>query len=351
MKKRARALVVLGAIVLSCACNALFPLSDYEGVVDATEGVPDASTAKEVEAPPPDLHHVPPPPSEGEGGDESFDLIVTHFDIRKQAGKGFDLDGVQTCPGAPSCTSTTTHCDGDGGIDNALAPLVDVLANALAGEQLFNLDARIRQGGSSIIISVRGYNGEANDKSVSVRLYVADGLEPLEVPDAGYLGGGVRKLDPSWLHPGSGVVPRLSGEGYVTNGTLVFRLAQEVLPIGEVELPIFHPTFVGNLRRLAVGQYAFEDGFAVGTVQGDALLRELARHAHACNGDVVDDDLVRQISFFVCPQRDVRYGNDTLPTCNALSAAIGIGGQPVTIGEIGKAGAGPQHCERAITCP
>ncbi len=109
--------------------------------------------------------------------------------VKKQVGsqQSYDLDGVCTChpdQAATACKrpafANEPVCDGPRGEDNATADLF-AAAIDLAGPMNTNLSsttqsADIETGGWSLLIRVRGYNGQADDAKVSVSIHPSPGF-------------------------------------------------------------------------------------------------------------------------------------------------------------------------------
>ena len=104
-------------------------------------------------------------------------------DQQADSGKplGFDLDGVCTCPGTESCAplkGAPSHCDLDGGRDNAGGALIATLGSISAN--LFDtsgVNARLKSGFYGLVIRLRNYDGTSDDPRVEVSVYISGGPE------------------------------------------------------------------------------------------------------------------------------------------------------------------------------
>jgi hypothetical protein len=95
---------------------------------------------------------------------------------------GYDLDGVCSCYGDEgSCVAaefvTADTCDGPGGRDNSAARLIAIIYSVAPGTSSAQTSANIEAGDWSLLVRVRGYNGESEDDQVDVSLYPSNGLD------------------------------------------------------------------------------------------------------------------------------------------------------------------------------
>jgi hypothetical protein len=152
------------------------------------------------------LATVPPRPGTEDGdGEQSFvfalqSLVVNPGPDAGQEPRGYDMDGVATCPGPPSCIldDAAPACDGPGGRDNAALDVVRSVGIDLDGRTAVNF----AEGYSGVLVTVRGYNGGKNDRQVTVSLYN-------EARSQGTIDGGTGP-DPD----GGFVRPRYDGTDY-----------------------------------------------------------------------------------------------------------------------------------------
>ncbi len=165
---------------------------------------------------------------------------------------GLDLDNTCTCPGAPTCTGTSSKatCDLDGGADdNGGIFFAEYALLDPAGFSDMGLSTAVTTGANGLLYRVKNYNGQPNDTQVTVIAYESSGIHD---NDGGVLtpvldGTDVWTIAPNSLLGGDSVDGGASCEGndsvciptffdtkaYVVNGTLVAHLD--------------HPFFVGYL--------------------------------------------------------------------------------------------------------
>jgi len=106
---------------------------------------------------------------------------------------GFDLDHACTCEkdlkgGINACAAKSTQCDQDGGIDNQLPAALNLLLVAMPNadvDEVLTVNKRIAAGDSAIIITLRGYNGLANDTAVTAVVRGVARPELAANPDGG----------------------------------------------------------------------------------------------------------------------------------------------------------------------
>lgn len=180
---RARAVVAMGLPLLGVgmACEALVGIDEHRFEVPPPPDVVD-----------PCVHVGPPGPPDADLTDDSNEpTLVFAFSgvdttARQEDGTplGFDLDDTCSCSplagtkhdGGFSCTppgDPAEHCDGDGGIDNALAMLADSVSNLLTREEL---DSELRCGETSILLLLNDYNRLPDDAEVTVQVIESTGL-------------------------------------------------------------------------------------------------------------------------------------------------------------------------------
>jgi hypothetical protein len=333
-------------IVAGASCGLLLDLHSP----DARELPPldDAATRD------PCVHAAPPPlpDTEDEGEDvPPFWLALRSFDLASANGglPGFDLDGVCTCDGlpntafdaSPSCvprSSARTHCDLEGGVDNAFgeafAPYAAIFDSQRAGQL-------IADGRATVLIYIAGYNGKANDRSVKVGFARTDGIytdqcDPnLVVDDAGPGLGASSKYagiyTPSWrgCDPWHGEpsqlsnegIPKSMGSGYVNDYRLVVRSLDDIpFFMGNVEATVHEPIVDAKLEKTSSPQrFRIRNG----TIAGRVMLGDIGRIVFV--GQVGGGALCEQPAAFrsimdtLCPNID-----------SAESASLDHQGRPCT---------------------
>lgn len=286
------ALAVAVPVMLAAACTLANPLEEYGRGSDKDAGVEAAVDASGVDAADagcarsrwPDR----PTADDGPGDIEIINALTTFgTEADPDAGpatvRGYDLDGVCTCPEAESCKTRAgarTQCDEPGGVDNAggqllttVAALVDTKANA---------NQRLRSGDYGFVIRVRGYNGGANDPQVEVAVFMSNGADGIQdggiPPRPNYDGNDLWTIDPKSLAGGTGppYVPKfVDAKAYVTNHVLV-ATADFPLRLGpRMSVDLVGSVITGTLTKDAVG-YRIDDGIIAGRVEARSLLTNLA---------------------------------------------------------------------------
>jgi hypothetical protein len=216
---------------------------------------------------------------------------------------GFDLDGVCTCDptdvseheGGVSCTPTAQpaivgSCDDDGGIDNALAHLLDRASQLPGVGVLDNAGTGITCGRQTIVYRLSNYNGLANDPDVAVTILVSAGIHAPHL-DGGEVDGAACNVDEKAFDGGAAYPAKFDGtdvwssttgsppelqSGWVTNYELVIdgrpmgganpRLLP--IPFGSRIITVGSPILVAHLVPLAAdGQVLPTD--AAGNIQGN----------------------------------------------------------------------------------
>jgi hypothetical protein len=191
-------------------------------------------------------HRGPPavPIDAPTGATENFVVAMRSVDLREGAGAspvGFDLDKTCSCQGEPSScreASKTPLCDLDEGIDNAATGLFRLIQTAVGGTDKFGssfFSGEANTGIWSILMRVRGYNGQADDDQVEFDFYPTAG--GVDKPD-----GGVAAWDglDSWpisttaLADGKTVddAKFKNLQAYVSNHVLVASLPQSSFTLG-----------------------------------------------------------------------------------------------------------------------
>jgi hypothetical protein len=133
--------------------------------------------------------HPPKPPSGGGGGSTELVLALHQMDLGEvmtlPASKnvGFDIDGSCTCPAAPTCAEPTwasaSHCDNDGGRDNAVGQAFNLINASFGGVPIISsveFSQQATNGSWSLLFRVRDYNDKADDAQVRVAVYLTPGL-------------------------------------------------------------------------------------------------------------------------------------------------------------------------------
>ena len=131
-------------------------------------------------------------PPEAPGNDDGSDNLKLVFAVdalyigsAPDAGTigsvGYDLDGTCTCPGPASCLSAPLKgggdagpkCDGDGGIDNGGAQLIQTIVQSAGGDG--DANEKITAGASGLLFQLAAYNGGMNDTQVQLTFFATGG--------------------------------------------------------------------------------------------------------------------------------------------------------------------------------
>ncbi|MDB5214687.1 MAG: hypothetical protein JWO86_2614 [Myxococcaceae bacterium] len=230
--KRSRALVVLAMIALpGVACQAIVGIHDHDFTVPAAEAsAVDAFVEASAEAAPARCPVGNVPPTKPDRPDDSvmrsFTFAVSRTSLRGTdatgAAVGFDIDDVCTCDprddsvhagglscGLPAAPYRAGACDEDGGIDDALGGAlvqVEKFASVFgfpSADEAVNLD--IGCGRHTVLYTLEGYNGLADDPVVTVTGYQTVGIH--ELADGGADGDGGFAGDASACPPYDGGAP------------------------------------------------------------------------------------------------------------------------------------------------
>jgi len=249
---------VIAAVTCVVACEQLLDLREPNQFSAADAGVDALPVEAASDAFPPDPCAAGPelPPATGLDDDPDTELppqafVVWRFRFDTDGGvAGFNLDNECRCAGSgvPPCVprgdKADVLCDGDGGVDNALA--------IVSRTTLFKdkqADEVVTTGTRALLLVLSGYNGRLNDRSVRVSLGGTPGLysdkgcdgKPRGRVPMGTDNSGTREADggpspttftPTWdgcdeWYVARGDIDPKTGDflrgvtGYVTNGQLV----------------------------------------------------------------------------------------------------------------------------------
>ncbi len=304
---------------------------------------------------------APRPPTTPQGPSTSQHVVLRRVNPFLDAGRGFDLDCVNTQCGAPEGTPETSlscvpragaQCqdviDDVGGIDNQVV--------ALGARRAARLDQTryhefVDTGQAGIVIALLGYSGEADDSDVSVAIFPTGGClennrcENLADASVGapreprFNGCDVYWGDPD--HVNSFGLPIKTSPGYVRGYTLVVRgpvpgwayygsrpVAVEGQILEAVLSRVDVPDGGGALRFAMRGTFA-------GRVAPDEILRVFGEQKNADGGDnrplcfQSSWDLIRQV---VCMNVDLpALGAKATDPCSALSFQFDFEGAPILL--------------------
>ena len=360
-----RSRVVAVAGVTLCAFRAC---AVYDAGLLESAPAPDADAAADArrDAPNDDggdgcAHRLPPPRpthASANAGTLEFVAAIQKVDMgsAESAKLGYDLDKTCTCPGPDSCkpaAGANSRCDLPGGADNAGGALFSLLSQL--GGSTFNLNdvsKTFTTGSGSMLIGVRGYNGEFDDDRVELSVFVSLGISPL--PDDGgafvppkHDGNDTWSVDVQSVVGGAAATPpyastNVDANAYVSGGELV----------GTVDFPF---VLAGNAAGLALnlkgsvvtaklaasnGSYALTDGIVAGRWATRTLLTSmqylrdpLATSRSLCGTDPTYLAIKDQICKSTDLASDVAGDNTNAP-CAAISVAVGFDAEPAKIGAL-----------------
>lgn len=327
------------------ACSVL---TSFDGIAPHPPLGPDADTDANVADGPAAtdagcaLSRWPPPPTladpQVDVGELTSALTRLHVLDAVAAGtqEGFDLDGLCTCPDRAACVGNKPGepCDlADGGVDNAGEGLFRLFQSQGVALDDTGLRTGIVEGQYGIVIQLSGYDGEADDPDVAVRIFNAagvngDGGRPRED------GSDEWTVDSeSLLDVGKGLPAYFSTRAYVSGGTLVAEVARLVvrarLPTGKnawslLQIEITNARVVAHIGARSGSGVALESGHIAGRMSLSSVLAQGMR-----SGVCRDSGVYDALKPVVCAARDLpldpsKDGRDT--PCDALSIGIGFDG-------------------------
>jgi hypothetical protein len=209
-------LVCIGLVTLGVGCSFALDFGGYSAHVDDAQ-----------------CRGAPPTQPSGATAGKDVDGLVAAFSFMSLEGKdrngaplvlGFNLDGYCACPDTRTCKpgvfsfgsdggSTTAQCD-----DNtASQTLVNNIRTFQPAFSDVGFNEALRQGVFSQLLRLRSYNGLPDDPDVFV-----DFINGLAL--AGDGGAPTFKGNDTWLQePTTNQVPRYTGNGWVSGGTLVAK--------------------------------------------------------------------------------------------------------------------------------
>lgn len=361
---------------LAVACGSVFALfaTDACTIVNGLTVESDASGGDASDAGPPDVDTCKHAfETKQKAGAPSSDLdteqiIIVTKDITlgiPPSGDDFepisyDLDGFCTCyPHPESCISNIKEnpkpaCDfdGGGGQDNAGQAL---LSRAAIASSEFNFAAAanesVNKGGRAVLIYVDGYNGQPDDAKVEVGVLVSPGL--LDAAD--------KRMKPTFTASDQWSVDMQSAfdkdgkiiplvlirNAYVAGNTLVARLDDVTVPVGEVALlrlsdAIFEAKIVAlpggghtiTETRFA-GRWAIKEAARV--IGSFEASRDAGRICETAKKDLQTAALYEFVKGYLCDAADLRVApreDGRGLACDAISLAVKSSAAPAKLGKL-----------------
>lgn len=315
----------------------------------------------------------PSPPAAADPSNEDVEVIVAvrtvdfgEGDLTSGPLVGFDLDGRCSCADdGPTCMTpepAKQACDGPQGIDNGIAELFG--AAAIFDESFTSTyhATRADAGAWSILVRIRGYNGEANDNQVQVAMFPSGGLDEdpchdgsppawdgsdawpimsvsLEGPGGGGGGGGAGGAacgDPEPAGYSLENPKYVDDAAYVTNHVLVASLPEAGIALDATGAGI---NLVGGFLTGTLEQVGGAWHLTNGTLAGRWPLADLfgAFSDLGSDGDglCTDDSTYQLIRDAICGKRDITAQiSGPTATCDAVSFGMAFQAEPAQLGVI-----------------
>jgi hypothetical protein len=328
---RARWLALVALAPLAwLACNAL------AGIDEPTVTSPGAC-----------VHNQPPaPPKNADTGDARLAFAfhrVSFGDISgpqpKPSAPGYDLDGVCTCPGDPSCKpllASFPSCDMPGGVDNAFLGLYANFSSFLSMDAV---NARLAVGQLGMLLTVAGYNGLPDDPVVDVSFLVGSSLA--NVADAAV---------PSWngtdqwnidtaSYADAGVTKAEDPVAYVAGGVLVAKLpaARLLFPISDqpLRIDVTEAVLTVRISGLDAGVAELTGGQFTGRIPVESLIGAIATLPWLAAPMLCETPAAfESVRAETCKRADIlrASGAAAAAPCDALSFVLGFEGVQVSTG-------------------
>ncbi len=288
---------------------------------------------------------------------------VAHF--------GYDLDNVCTCPGPPSCAQQeggAESCDDEAGRDDTAVKLFQALGATTPAGTL-QIDQGLSSGQYGLLLSISGYNLQADDDQVGVSFYISNGLNRAAdggIPTPQLNGSDLWTIDPGSLQNGTTqeVLQITSCAGnpkcqplftadraYVSQGSVVAHMAS--IPIsfglrsylGGATMNLSDAIIVGKLEQVNLTDglsYRLTGGTIAGRWPTSKLLSTLSTIADP----VVDGGFLCTGSYtyavirtVVCGAADISQtplndNNTPLAPCDAVSVGMQFTAVPAQLGGV-----------------
>lgn len=295
----------------------------------------------------------PDPPAEAEpGGDIEFTVAVYSVNFGDATGNpkeiGYDLDSRCTCHGeGNSCLreswATAEACDGPNGEDNAAGSLLTNMGPYFKDFGSTAWSEALLEGEWSILLRVRGYNGQPNDSKVRLDWYVPDNYD--EDKESGAVpswdGNDVWPIRATCLVEQDGGTadiekPRyFDDNAYVTNGVLVGSFTSSSFQVSADYVIEFNGTFItGTIVEGPMG-WTLEGGLMASRWKLQSLLAQVGRisllNLPVCTNHPAYPTLKAEF----CSRADIFSGLGTPTTsCDSLSAGMRFETMPAVLGTI-----------------
>lgn len=280
---------------------------------------------------------------------------------------GYDLDGRCSCgEDGLSCNTpdpSKQSCDGPGGVDNAIAELF--AAASIFQDNFtsaYHAD-RAEDGKWSILVRIRGYNGQANDDQIEVAMFPSGGLdedpchaqgtppawngsdawpimtsaleEPMGGGGAGAGGnGGCGDPEPAGY---SLEQPRyFDGAAYVSDHVMVASLPEAgvALSADGAGINLTAGFLTGRLEQSG-GAWSLREGVLAGRWALTEVFATMSSLGSDGTALCTDDTSYQLIRDAVCAKRDItaQISGPTAP-CDAVSFGMAFEAEPAQLGVI-----------------
>lgn len=303
---------------------------------------------------------VPPaPPEVDASADRDRDLLfaMNHVDFGIDAGLpfGLNLDRRCTCPGESACNrpaDAQPMCDEANGVDNATK---GVLAGLRFSQVLdeSTLNENLDGGGSRALLRLQGYNGEANDPTVTVSIYGSLGVEgPFTGTDKDRW-----RVDGETVVGGNVEQPTFRTGAWVTNSVLVAPFLDFTLRLGgdKGQSPLITKLSSGYVVA-RIDPKGTLDGVITGRWDVDSALDSIQAFT-ILDGSVAlcaGNEYFELARSAMCGATDVRTNSaeDGLNRpCNALSVHLGFSAGLASFGSVRqRTDSGIAPCPTHPTC-
>ncbi|MBX3223800.1 MAG: hypothetical protein KF795_25025 [Labilithrix sp.] len=361
--RRQRALLAAAVAGLAVvACQVVAGIEPVEKVQrDALDGGGSDARGGQADADADPCKHAVPPPEPDKDDDRDTELPPFYLALRTlnvvardgETYRGFDLDGVCTCDKRPgtasegksSCTPKLKDCDLDGGIDNRAASLFEQFApTGFSPSDAANNG--IAGGKRGLLLYIKGYNGKPNDRQVTVGAMISHGI--LDGSGCGTTSGGDRS-PPGWCgtdlwsYPVEYVKPTtkeplFQGNGYVNDGTLVFRSDLPVtMFFGGTTITFGSPIAAGRIAKNAAGLWTFD-----ALLSGRIPVTELLAATGGFNAPNDETARLCNSPFFTTVKKTLCDAVDINRTsvldfeegaCDAVSSALAFTAEQASVGD------------------
>jgi hypothetical protein len=285
---------------------------------------------------------------------------------------GYDLDGVCTCPGPPSCAredKAHESCDDKGGVDNN-AVLLFLALGAATSTGTLRIDQGLQSGQYGLLIAISGYNQQLNDDRVQVDFYVSNGLNRTSdggIPTPQLDGTDQWTIDPGSLSGNPGDVLKIPScartgqclplysddQAYVSNGFVVAKMPRPI-PIafgdrsflGGATMSLSDARIVGELSQFQLSQGGLSYQLTGGTIAGRWPTSQLLSTLSTVGDPIIDGGFLcgdsstyKVIKAVACGAADIsqNMSNDNsvpLAVCDAVSVGMRFTAVPAVLGEV-----------------